>query len=587
MIEMLVLDKNVDIGEKMLLDKYLYNVCVNWNRYIVPFEFKEGFDFDEVCQQVDNEKYADQSCWVRSKVSLENKGDGEDEDDDIFGYLMEEFSITDGDSNNKLGCHWRYQQQLSSDKGLFNIYYHDYGPNPVLKADICDMGLYVFRTGVGMLWYEIDLNSVDGTPINNSQLERFQDIFKELNDDLHIRKWVENRISWDNASNEVGNLLSSVAKAYGDNENIQRKEDERLPFSMGTWIAERLAFLQITYFSQRKNHYAKDLVAYYAQSRKGHVRNWHKSRDEEELHQKKLMEWKAEVNQILEASDFESKFPAVSPDKSLHFSYNFFVDNLKNKVDDEKIRIVFYLTNGFDRNVNVNEDIANKMKTPFSNVIWYATREGCGYYAFSNEKNKFFRNVAARRIRANYFVLYIRVLYQSYSLLHFTHRLASDKIPADYQHYISTEADPHIEKKLQVYLSSLRSMINVFLLKSTVTSVSHVQHHNEFYTYLEKQLFIEEDIASVSMGLDVLDDLVKEQLKQEEEKNEAQKQKTLQTILAAVTVMTLASTVSDSHAFIEALFVDKTIGFCEGILYTIISFAAIVALCWIFFPPKK
>ena len=572
------------------MDDSLYKVCRILNRYIVPFEFQGKFDFDTACKRIDDERYTDDTCWIRSRVSPENQGDGEDEDDDIFEYLMDEFSITERDSlNHKLGCHWRYQNTCDGNRNTLGFLYHEAGSDFKLNVSISDMGLYVFRTGIGILWYEADISTVDGQPINNLQLEKFQHIFKELNDDIHIRMWMDNCITWQNDSEEIDRLLRMSAEAFGDNDTISKIPDEKLPFSMGNWIAEKLGFLDIAYFSQRKSHYAKDLATYYAQSRRGRVMpssllyNTTGNREEREA---LLNKWKAEVQEVLERSDFQSKFPPICPDKSLLFSYVFFVDDSNTHIDDEKARIAYILTNGYDRKVKVADNVINKMETPFSNVIWYATREGCGYYAFSGENDFFFKNVAARKIRVNYFTLYIRVLYQSYSLLRFNHLLAGDKIYADYKHYMSTEEDPYIDKKLQVYLSSLRSMINVFLLKSTVTSVSHIQHQNEFYSYLEKQLFIEEDIDSVSMGLDVLDDLVKEQLKINENKRDAKKHNNLEAFLAIVTIFTLASTISDSHTFLKAWRVDHELLCGEGEVYVTIIVALFVVGCWIFFRRK-
>lgn len=343
------------------------------------------------------------------------RGDGEDEDDDIFEYLMDEFSITERDSlNYKLGCHWRYQNTCNGDRNVLDFLYYEADSDFRLNVGISDIGLYVFRTGIGILWYEVEISTVDGQLINNQQLEKFQHIFKELNDDIHIRMWMDNCVTWQNDTEEIDRLLRMTAEAFGDDDTISKMPDEKLPFSMGNWIAEKLGFLEIAYFSQRKSHYAKDLATYYAQSRKGRVipsSLLYGTPGSEAERDVLLNKWKAEVEDVLEKSNFQSKFPSICSDKSLLFSYVFFVDDGKNSTEAEKSRIAYILTNGYDRKVKVAKNVTNKMKKPFSNVLWYATREGYGYYAFSGENDFFFNNVAARKIKVNYFTLYVRILY--------------------------------------------------------------------------------------------------------------------------------------------------------------------------------
>ena len=192
-----------------------------------------------------------------------------------------------------------------------------------------------------------------------------------------------------------------------------------------------------------------------------------------------------------------------------------------------------------------------------------------------------------KKFLLHYFVLLVKVLYQSYSLLHFTHLLSGSEISVDYRDYMAIEDDENIDKKLRKHLSKLRSMINVFLLKSIVTSVGHVQHLNEYYSYLEKQLYIKEDIESVTAGLDVMDDLVKEQMEKDkaqlekaEEKREARKYQKLQIVLAVIAGFTMASTISDTHAFLNARDTNQIIEY-EYIIFGLYLAVLVGTVYWV------
>ena len=59
-------------------------------------------------------------------------------------------------------------------------------------------------------------------------------------------------------------------------------------------------------------------------------------------------------------------------------------------------------------------------------------------------------------------------------------------------------------------LESLNGQINLFLVKSVYESVSNVHHQNGVYRYGKTELCIEEDIQSLTVGLDALKDMEKE-----------------------------------------------------------------------------
>ena len=96
------------------------------------------------------------------------------------------------------------------------------------------------------------------------------------------------------------------------------------------------------------------------------------------------------------------------------------------------------------------------------------------------------------------------LLYQTYSSTHYSRLLA--KLPAEVK---SIESD----KKYIELLENIHSQINLFLVKSTYESVSNIQHQNGAYIYGKKALRIEEDMKSLTVGLEALRGIERERQK--------------------------------------------------------------------------
>ena len=157
----------------------------------------------------------------------------------------------------------------------------------------------------------------------------------------------------------------------------------------------------------------------------------------------------------------------------------------------------------------------------------------------------------------DYFLLYIRVIYQSYSLMRYA--VSTSKIlPNDYLTYVNIgDETENIAKKI----SEISAEISLFLVKSVVTSVSHVHHQNEFYDYLIERLQIKEDAASVTAGLAALNELQHETLleKQNQEREEEQQREKIaddrfQIGLGLMTFLAALSAVLDSYEIAKQYF---------------------------------
>ncbi len=186
----------------------------------------------------------------------------------------------------------------------------------------------------------------------------------------------------------------------------------------------------------------------------------------------------------------------LCPDRALIFNY-VLLRNESPITDQQLQTAAYWLANGYNRKYRPSAQALSEGVHPFADVCMYASRAGCGYYAVVNEGNRaFFTGNFDDSIRNEYFFLYILALYQSFSLMNFSQRCASEfsSDPQKYSHPGS----------LGVRLDAFVAELNAFLMKGMHSSVSSVQHHNDFYQYLRERLMIQEDIESLKIGTEAL-----------------------------------------------------------------------------------
>lgn len=221
------------------------------------------------------------------------------------------------------------------------------------------------------------------------------------------------------------------------------------------------------------------------------------------------------------------------PDKALLFHCAVFSDanNWNNNI--------IYLSRGYKSSYRINKQIDEDIYQPFENVKCYASSEGCGYYAISNNLNDSFYNDLSK-VDNDYFTLFLLTLYQSYTLLRYS-ELVANSLSAKKEDYSVYSKD--LEKKLDL----LTTELNVFLAKSVYTSVSHVQHQNEFFNYITDKLMIKENVKSVLAGIEALDN-IEANLYEEEMKN---RNHFLEGCLTIVSLLAVLSAFNDGNDFIR------------------------------------
>lgn len=259
--------------------------------------------------------------------------------------------------------------------------------------------------------------------------------------------------------------FKELARTHDDKFTKKIAKDERKNFCLGVWLAQ--------FFS------TKELD----------IRFW--------------------AERIHNESDDEAEM--LLPDKALLFQYVF-----STEVNDFEIRnLAFKIANGYDEKYNAPEDIVCITYQPFGNTCFYTSKSGTVYVVSGENSNAdFFKNGFSEKYTRDYFFMYILLLYQNYSCAHYSRLLT--KLPAEIG-IINTDNLASLE--------SLNSQIDLFLVKSIFESVSNVQHQNGFYQYGKTKLGIEEDIKSITVGLDALRGIVKEKYTKIEEEKEKERQR--------------------------------------------------------------
>lgn len=510
-------------------------------RYVVPFKINS--DFKKACYSIDSfdgnldpkyvkvknkktEIYNPKFKWVLNNKN--NKKSDLTSESDLYSYIRDEFNTEEIDlKDNKLGLSWLLENDDATLFTEFRIYYGK-EEDPVWKDFIISkMGLYLFRNNLGFLWYEIDSKFKDYI-----DLEDFQNNIKELNHQKKVFALTKK---------ENGVYIKIKKKKSLPNKSIEYA----IPMSFGDWmddILKKSLDTDIMYIASRKNCYEQVL----------------KTKDflNDGLYFGVSDEYESLIN---DSKTFNTLTYDVA-DKAILYSYMTVKASEDVKIDRDKRSISYHLTNGYKETYLYSDELDNKMYQPFENVLWFATREGCSICAWpyiSTGKDKiknndgFFNGNFKTTVCTDYFHLFIRCLYQSYSLLLFSERIQHN-ISGSRSSYEDEYKNDDVNKIKQNRneIEKLVLDINLFLTKNITTSVGHINHQNDFYNYLVRQLRINEESKCVIKGLDALNELVAKQneddlkklqekeqeLKELKQKEEDAKSARIQSVLGLVAI---------------------------------------------------
>ena len=146
-------------------------------------------------------------------------------------------------------------------------------------------------------------------------------------------------------------------------------------------------------------------------------------------------------------------------------------------------------------------------------------------------------------------MIYILLLYQLYSLIHFSEKIEYE-LSADAKDYLRAPEAYNLK------LKEIQAEINTFLLKSVHTSVSQMQTQNDFYQFAKKNLRLREEIQSLTAGVDFLE-TQEEQRRQEKENAELlqrqQEEDKLSVGVAVLSLLAILSAFADGIGFLNEI----------------------------------
>ena len=372
-------------------------------------------------------------------------------------------------------------------------------------------GLFLFKSGVGFFWYELEVQD-RGQSV--SDWKKMQNKFKELN-----------------RREESLRLLEVCGKSFLEGASVPDtlwcKKTDGSELKVEKLILKRMRTAQSI---QEKcpdtgKKIIKEIIPRegwkYWQCQKFTFGNWaaqilgQLSKDIQYCAPKKNCLLPPEQKQA-----GGEMLPFLVPDKALIYYYATLEQGTRKEVSAaEEIQqkrekegdvsyldmqqvyaCLYHLSNGYTDAYHMPEQITERMYRPFENVLWMASREGCACLGVARKGAEFLNDGMIQKITNDYFLLYVLALHQSYTLLKFADEISS-QMPAQWDVYTQDE------EAIFTALEQKMAAIQVFLMKSTTASVSHIQHQNEFYRYLQHRLQIREDIKSVTQGLGALTEI--------------------------------------------------------------------------------
>ena len=412
----------------------------------------------------------------RQNAYTKNKGKYDYQEQDIYDYILRNFSDAE-DNRYCSGSVWDIDPAQLPNTPKTLAWFPDQSKDKYFTIHVSQMGIYLFYNSIGFFWYELEIDKKE--QMTEEDLILFQYYLKEINRkerkkngavlyamDPRFHFPVENRdaILRKIAAGDDGfyrfdqKTVTRNGKALHENESEMPGDTVRgtmfRRFTLGHWAAEILQSLTGSRIELKYFEFSTDTM-----------------QNENERIACRM----------------------IVPEKANLFNY---VGIPKEKID-RLHEYAFYLSNGYKRSYLYSENDLREVLFLFANVCCYASHEGCGYYYAPAEVNKtFFETTMKTRIMLDYFLLYILVLHQYYSLIMYAGKIA-EELPSRPEDYVQ---DENTQQKLE----DLIVEINTFFIKSVNASVSMMGQQNDFYEYLIERLRIKESVKSVSSGLDAI-----------------------------------------------------------------------------------
>lgn len=521
-------------------------------RYIVPFYFEGAYD--NVCRRVS--EVTDK--WQPDRMACRH----------VYRHIYQTVNNAEG-KKEKQGSAWRKSKQAP-----FIHLWLKLKKDDARYAVISDYGMYLFRTGIGLFWYEIDFKD---TEITADQLIAYEDLLQTFG--LNKREDFVYRV----VGKKNFTILNQRVYSEENQPVLQIKEEKALENEILTEVHHRIhtLFGKYVYLSgdfetqcqipvlEKVNNKRIDFCLTRLESDATDGKAYINYKEIEGF---SIQQWIMEqlkdldcglsfymVQGIRNKKDRESQSGEKMSVRALLYNYFAFekeVDRQINEVHHDQILLdrASFLTAGHNQSFLRSADVSNYVYQPFKDAYWYVCNSGCGCYVYKNEGNRqYLENNLSDDVRRDYFIIYILLLYQLYSLIHFSEKIEYE-LSADAKDYLnSTEV-------YNLKLKEIQAEINTFLLKSVHTSVSQVQSQNDFYQFAKQNLRLREEIQSLTAGVDFLEELLEtqeDQRKQERDNAEQlqrqQEEDKLSVGVAVLSLLAILSAFADGIGFLDEI----------------------------------
>lgn len=469
------------------------NSCL---RYIVPFyigaaQGGQALSFREVCACFDGARgNGDAEPLWKSYEAYEVHPD-------LYDHIAQWLQPRDGYS--EICRSWTYAPFAPERHGGMEVGWQR-EDDVIETLVIVDLGVTVFVTGVGFLWYEVRQRAANGSlrpPLEALPLHEtlaFGHAFKELNrtnSRLLDPTVPVTYVAADARETATGDESKRIKYLPDDRPGGGRRRRAMQQPIFGIWIRNLLLDVcaDIRFFA------------------------------------------------VVRLRDGDRMIEV--PDKAL--LYCFAVTDIE---DQETLRVATcLLAKGYHEKYGMSHVVTDGVFDLFSNCGLYLSREGCAFVAGAGAET-FHREAFRKRFLSIYFWITILMFQQTYTLLNFSRRVA-ETLPSDPGAYLE-EDESYTERMDRLMLE-----INAFLVRSQFSSVSSIHHINSFYRYGCGRLTIDEDIDSLYDSLRALTDMQKSRRQQMEDRREKDADDKIEQTMRRLAALAIVSALCDSVGLIS------------------------------------
>ena len=451
-------------------------------RFVIAFSYRcdKEKDYENARDQMDGlQKIQTKAFNVWLPVNFAER------DSEYYPHIQKYTTRNKNFADESSGSGWIRNKELDKALSLSGTYTVD---KKEIPFEISATGLFLFKTGIGFLWYEVDSKKPDI-------------------DSLISMNWSLKEVSYnkDRALKLVRNSIEKIENVCAPGDIISTPDSG----------AQQVVNRKNQYVPAQKLSGMENIKKIYCVTREDSEIY---CADVEKNTDFSFMEYIEELlaplhivtfftDRIPAAADQDKLSPdqqKIRPDKAYVFS-TVILDHDDGDTDEKIRKYLYWLKRGYKQSYLPPPADPNNIDLyrPFENSFWGASMEGCTNIvrltASGDTTDTFFTRLYWDR-REVYFYLYILVLHQYFTLLNIASEIA--RLPVNRHQFNNLN-----QEKTEILNKSFER-INLFCMKVYFTQVSHTSHQNELYNYLIKQFDIRLSIKEMRETLQVLNELV-------------------------------------------------------------------------------